>query len=115
MTEKLDISEEDQDMNGEWDAIYDDKDYGTNKDIVKITQEGNKFVGIKLIGSIFVPKGHETVKGELDENGFKSLYEYGPSTWTLSKGQISNHGNRIVIETPMKAYGYTAVTTLTRK
>jgi hypothetical protein len=104
------------DMNGEWDAIYDNKDFGTNKDVVNITQEGNKFVGIKLIGNEFLPKGVATIRGELEENGFKSLYGYNIAHgWTLSKGQISNDGNTIVIETPIEAYGYTAVLTLTRK
>jgi hypothetical protein len=103
------------DLNGEWDAIYDNKQYGTNKDVVKITQEGNKFVGIKLIGNIWVGKGSETIKGELEGDGFKSLYCYVHTEggWTLSKGQVSDRGNKIVIET--ERYSYTVVLTLTRK
>jgi hypothetical protein len=103
------------DLNGEWDAIYDNKQFGTNKDIVKITQEGNKFVGIKLIGNIWVGKGSETIKGELEGDGFKSLYCYVHTEggWTLSKGQVSDRGNKIVIET--ERYSYTVVLTLTRK
>ena len=62
------------DLSGEWDAIYDNKGYGgINKDIVKITQKGNEFVGIKLIGNQWMPKGSETVKGVLEKDGFKSL------------------------------------------
>jgi len=103
------------DLNGEWDAIYDNKQYGTNKDVVKITQEGNKFVGIKLIGNIFAGKGSETIKGELEGDGFKSLYCYVHTEggWTLSKGQVSDRGNKIVME--IERYSYTFVLTLTRK
>jgi hypothetical protein len=103
------------DLNGEWDAIYDNKDLGTNKDVVKITQEGNKFVGIKLIGNIFLGKGKETIKGELEGDGFKSLYGYARTAggWTLSKGRVSDRGNKIVMET--ERYSYTFVLTLTRK
>ena len=65
------------DLSGEWDAIYDNKGYGgTNKDIVKITQKGNEFVGIKLIGNQWMPKGSETVKGVLEKDGFKSCRYY---------------------------------------
>ena len=103
------------DLNGEWDAIYDNKDLGTDKDVVKITQEGNKFVGIKLIGNIFLGKGSETIKGELEGAGFKSLYGYGRTAggWTRGKGQVSDRGNKIVME--IERYSYTFVLTLTRK
>ena len=59
------------DLSGEWDAIYDNKEYGgINKDIVKITQEGNDFFGIKLIGNQQSPKGSDTIKGKLAKDGF---------------------------------------------
>ncbi len=104
------------DLNGEWDAIFDNKKLGTNKDVIKITQEGNKFVGIKLIGNQWVKKGSETIKGELGGDGFKSLYGYSLAHgWQPSSAIISDGGNKIVEEQEIKAYGYTVVVTLTRK
>ena len=104
------------DLNGEWDTVIDNAQFGISKDIIKITQEGNKFVGIKIIGNQWVGKGEKTIKGELERDGFKSLYGYNVAHgWTISKGKISDGGNKIVIEEPIEAYNYTAVTTLTRK
>jgi hypothetical protein len=103
------------DLRGEWDAIYDNDYSGTNKDIVKITQEGNKFVGIKLIGNEHKPKGSETIKGELEKNGFKSLYENTADGWLPGTGKISEKCNEIVIKTPMETWGITLAITLTRK
>ena len=98
------------DLNGEWDAVYDSvayKPYGgedqeIKKDIVKITQEGNQFVGIKLIGDEIVGKNQETVKGELEKNGFRKVYsvvwdiEEKRARWVTCKGEISKDGNKIV-------------------
>ncbi len=103
------------DLRGEWDAIYDNAYYGTNKDIVKITQEGNKFLGIKLIGNQFAPKGSETIKGELEKAGFKSLYGNTVDGWLPSTGKISEKCNKIVFKTPMENWGMTVTITLTRK
>ncbi|UCE53472.1 MAG: hypothetical protein JSV31_30240 [Desulfobacterales bacterium] len=104
-------------LNGEWDAIFDNAHYGgISKDVIKITQEGNKFLGIRLIGTVFHRKGSETIKGELEGDGFKSLYGFNlPHGWTLSKGKISDGGKKIVIEEPIQAHDYTAIITLTRK
>ena len=104
------------DLNGEWDAVYDNKDYGINEDVVKITQEGNKFVGIKLIGNQWVGKGKETIKGELEGDGFKSISAYSQAMgWQPSSGKILDGGNKIVEEQFIKGFNYTAVLTLTRK
>lgn len=104
------------DLNGEWDSITDNAYFGTVKGVYKITQEGNKFVGVTLTPSVWLDKGRETIKGELEGDGFKSLYGFTLAHgWTLSKGKISDGGNKIVIETPIEAKGFTSVTTLTRK
>ena len=107
------------DLNGEWDAIYDNKQFGgKDKYVVKITQEGNKFVGIKLIGNQWVGKGKETIKGELAGDGFKSFYGFSVAYgWSPSNGKISDGGNKIVSEDEIEAYGetYIVVMTLTRK
>ena len=90
--------------------------YGISKDIVKITQEGNKFVGIKLIGNQWVGKGEETIRGELEGNGFKSLEGFTQvEGWIPSNGKILDGGNKIVDETKVVTLTITVVETLTRK
>ena len=97
------------DLNGEWDAVYDLSFSGTlaaiedtqsSKGIVRITQEGNKFVGIKVIGDQWVDKNQETVQGELEKNKFGNLYVFRGMIyrWVPGKGEISEDGNKIVIE-----------------
>jgi hypothetical protein len=103
------------DLSGEWDAFYDNGSAGTNRDIVKITQEGNKFVGIKLIGNAYKPKGTETIKGELEKDGFKSLYQNVSGGWAPSSGTIGEKCNEIVMKTPNASWGILSVLTLTRK
>jgi len=103
------------DLSGEWDAIYDNKEYGgINKDIVKITQKGNEFVGIKLIGNQRTPKGSETIKVELEKDGFKSFSTYTVEGWTWATTvKIGEKCNKIEIETHVA--GITIDITLTRK
>ena len=103
------------DLSGEWDAVYDNKEYGgINKDIVKITQKGNEFVGIKLIGNQRTPKGSETIKGELGKDGFKSFSTYTVEGWTWATTvKIGEKCNKIEIETHVA--GITIDITLTRK
>jgi hypothetical protein len=98
------------DLNGEWEAVYDlNAQWGgieqreSSKDIVRITQQGSQFVGVKLIGDEWVGKYKEAVKGELEKNGFRKVhafvYDVRPPTlqWVPSKGKISEDGNKIVI------------------
>jgi hypothetical protein len=104
------------DLNGEWDAVFDNGRYGISKDIIKITQKGNKFVGIKLIGNQWVGKGEETIRGELEGNGFKSLEGYTAAEgWVPSTGKILDGGNKIVDQGEIKSYDLTYHETLTRK
>jgi hypothetical protein len=95
------------DLNGEWEAVYDvvfrfgTEDRKPSKDIVRITQEGNKFVGIKVIGDSWVGKNQGAVQGELKKNGFGKLYVVFGGTelrWVAGKGEISEDGNKIVIK-----------------
>jgi len=102
------------DLNGEWEAVYDiaarhgwaggTEQRESSKDIVGITQEGNQFVGVKLIGDEWVGKNQEAVKGELEKNGLRKVHAfvYDPRTpggpqWFPSKGKITEDGNKIVI------------------
>jgi hypothetical protein len=107
------------DLNGEWDAVYEHtvssslaggEAKQSSKDIVRITQEGSQFVGIKLIGDEWVGKNKEAVKGELEKNGFRKVYAVAydivdrRAISVPSKGEISEDGNKIVIKT--RRYGY---------
>jgi hypothetical protein len=97
------------DMNGEWDDMSEG--YGIfdwwkgSPEILTITQEGNLFTAIKQIGSVWVPKGAETIKGELDKDGFKVVYSYISSRaqdmnfdWEECKWKISEKGNRVDLD-----------------
>jgi hypothetical protein len=96
------------DMSGEWDLLYEK--YGPFigghiSDILTITQEGTTFTAVKQIGSQWVPKGAETIKGELDKDGFKAVYVYigaypidGSFIWEPCKWEISENGNKVVLD-----------------
>jgi hypothetical protein len=92
------------DLNGEWDFLYEGdlgpgKGFGKFTDIVKITQQGDSFVGVKMIGTINVPKGAESITGKLDQNGFKKVKFMAGSFGPLdAEGQISEDGNKIIID-----------------
>lgn len=101
------------DLSGEWDAIYEIEGFGSQKDIVTITQQGNKVVGIKLIGWEYVGKGEETIKGELGKDGFKSLSVNTCEGWMPATAKLDKKGNNIKFETYLK--GIFVDITLTRK
>ncbi len=91
------------DINGEWDAIIEDGAFGKMEDILKITQEGNKFVGIILNGKVNWDKGDELIKGELVKNGFKSIKRNTYNRGWLSEtiGKIDEGCNKMVVKTDM--------------
>ena len=96
-------AEETIDLNGEWDAVYATW-MAMLKDTIKISQEGNKFVGIRLIGDVYVPKGSEAIKGELSGEYFKQVFTYDymggkQFEWNHAQGVIIENGNKIVIQT----------------
>ncbi len=95
------------DMSGEWDLLYEK--YGPFRgdisDILTITQEGTTFTAVKQIGSWWVPKGAETIKGELDKDGFKAVYAYigaypidGSFVWEACKWEINENGNKVMLD-----------------
>jgi hypothetical protein len=66
------------DLNGEWDGIIEFygrwSEYGSNPQLVKITQTGSSFVGYKIKkDEPWFPKGEESIRGELDKSGFKKV------------------------------------------
>ena len=42
------------DLSGEWETIFRSTILGNSETILKITQEGNKFVGILSIGNVYL-------------------------------------------------------------
>jgi len=102
-TIKLSNGEEVIDLSGEWDEHleYQGMFSGlrSSTDKIKITQEGNSFVGVKLHDTQWWPKGSECVKGELQKDGFKTIYiNRADMGWTPCKWKISENGNTFVID-----------------
>jgi len=88
------------DLNGEWNLLAMILG-GPNaafippiRDVVKITQEGNSFKGIRMIGNSANPKGTVIIEGKLDKNGFKKLLFSSPGRG-INKGKIGKDGNKI--------------------
>jgi hypothetical protein len=93
------------DLNGEWDMLCENLGayswVGNLKDMLKITQQGGSFVGVKMIGTSYVPKDAVSIKGELDKNGIKKVrlvLQTSIDEGIECKGQISEDGNKIIID-----------------
>jgi hypothetical protein len=93
------------DLNGEWDALYENLGtyswVGNLKDMLKITQQDGSFVGVKMIGTQYMKKGEESIRGELDKNGIKKVRVGVVQATGLQfldcEGKISEDGNKIII------------------
>jgi hypothetical protein len=94
------------DLNGEW-VVYAENygpwsTGGTNKSIIKITQQGSSFVGVKIrmIESGLLPEGSVIIKGELDKDGFKEVQLNTLQGFLdcKGKGKISDDGNKIIVD-----------------
>ncbi len=81
----------------------------------KITQEGNKFVGIILNENVHWSMGDELIKGELMKNGFKSIERNTIDRGWLSEtlGKIDEGGDKIEIKA--ERHGVSVNLTLNRK
>ena len=114
-TKTLSTGEMVYDISGEWTAILEEVGSGNMEDIINITQEGNKFVGIILNENIHWSKGDELIKGELVKNGFKSLKRNTTDRGWLSEtiGKIDEGGNKI--EVKAERHGVSVNLTLNRK
>jgi hypothetical protein len=95
------------DLNGEWDVFIECygpwKEFGSYPQIVKITQKGSSFVGIRMRDDPWNAKGAESIIGELDKSGFKKVQIMSAAGPLDSKGKISQDGNKIVIDDGEKA------------
>jgi hypothetical protein len=91
------------DLNGEWDVVFYWRAQfippGSGKNRWKITQQGNSFQGIRMIGRDGFPKGSLAIEGELDKNGFtKVIYLMGGNSAFYPRAKISKDGNTIELK-----------------
>ena len=70
---------------------------------IKITLEGNSFVGIRMVPDPWHSPGTEAIRGELDKDGIKKLQLMTGKGAMDAKGQISEDGNKIIIDDGEKA------------
>ena len=90
----------------EWDAVVENYGVGMVKTIrgtftntIKITQEGSLFKGIRLEPEGKRAKGSMFMQGELDKNGFKTVYYIDLAARLLPcTGEISKGGSTIMID-----------------
>jgi hypothetical protein len=95
------------DLNGEWDAFVENYgpsiSSGSYPQIWKITQEESSFVAVRMIDDPWNPKGSQAFKGELDKSGIKKVTVLPTRSGPIeAKGQISDDGNKIIIDDSYK-------------
>ena len=110
------------DLSGEWDAVWDTGGYGTYQDVIKITQNVDKFVGVYMLkGDYHLKKGDEKVKGQFKGNALGEVFlkDVDPVTfelyWVPSHGSILKGSNEIVIKHVRESKGANTVRTLSLK
>jgi hypothetical protein len=107
-------------LDGEWSCVFQPSMGDDAEDIIKISQDGNTFVGIYINGNIYKSPGDGAIKGELEKNGFKSVYvnaatihSFEAKGWEPATGKISENCNKII--TNVKVGGLNQKLTLNRK
>ncbi len=103
------------DLSGEWEAVTTTGCGGLFKGTMKITQDGNQFVGILQNGDYPHSTPQEKVKGTLQGAGIVKSQFYAIYGWGNSYAEISNAGNEIAFEAPLSDDCRVASTTLKRK
>jgi len=95
------------DMSGEWDV----KSFGYGVlswwdgglETLTFKQNGNMFVANTQVDGRWVPAGAETIKGELNKDGFKVVTAYigsedGTFVWEECMWEIIERGNKVKID-----------------
>jgi hypothetical protein len=95
------------DIRGEWDDQAENygpwSKYGKYSNILKISLEGNSFVGIRKEADAYHDAGSVAIQVELDKNGIKNVQIMSGAGPLEAKGEISDDGNKIVIDDGEKA------------
>jgi len=107
-TVKLPNGEEVVDIRGEWDDYIENygpwSSYGKYTNVLEITLKGNKFYGFRMKDCKYFPRGSMSIRGKLDKDGIKKVQIItgllGPID---AKGQISEDGNKIIIDDGQRA------------
>ena len=92
------------DLTGEWNVVYEHygpmRWVGDIKSALKITQQGNMFVGTSLIATPLQPPGTEKIRGELDKDGIKRVRYNRPDIdqWEDVKVEMSKNCDKIVFD-----------------
>ena len=107
-------------LDGEWSCVLKMSVRDKAEDIIKISQDGNTFVGIYINGNQYKSAGDGAIKGELEKNGFKSVYVNAARVhsgeakgWKPATGKISENCNKII--TNVKVEGINQKLSLNRK
>jgi len=107
-------------LDGEWSCVFKPSLADKAEDIIKIAQDGNTFVGIYINGNQYKSAGDGAIKGELEKNGFKSVYVNAARVhsgeakgWKPATGKISENCNKII--TNVKVEGINQKLSLNRK
>jgi hypothetical protein len=92
------------DLNGlwdlEWNGVGELKSIGRIVDVLEISQQGNFYEGIRMIGNQYNPKGQIVIKGELEKNGIKKLTYNASGLEGSYKAKLSKDGNMIEFNGP---------------
>ncbi|MGI9569951.1 MAG: hypothetical protein ACR2PH_09500, partial [Desulfobulbia bacterium] len=103
-------------LDGEWSCVMkiSMRDL-MGEDIIKISQDGNTFVGIYINGHRYMSAGDWAIKGELEKNGFKSVYvnttSFQTAKWIPATAKISENCNKIVYKAKVQGLGLEITTT----
>ena len=100
---KLPNGEEVVDIRGEWDTLIEHygkwSTYGKETNVFEITLKGQKFYVFRMKDGKYHPRNSMAIRGELDKDGIKKVQLMtGLVGWIDAKGQISEDGNKIIID-----------------
>ena len=104
---KLPNGEEVMDIRGEWDAEIENygpwSRFGTYTNVIKITSEGNSFVGTRMLIDKYNLPNSVAFRGELDKDGIMKLQWMSSAGPMEQKGEVIEDGNKIIIDDGEKA------------
>ena len=115
------------DLTGEWDTVITVRGLGSGtatviKDVVKMSQNGNTFLGVRTIGSKFISKNDEWIKGRIANGIVEEVFMQvtdDMSTlslmWDDGRAAIAADGNTIFTQTFNASTNLLVSATLTRK